>query len=738
MDKKKISRKRLSTGALAFVMVVTNALGLSGCHKNNDEHNHNQDLENPTISEENSRPAPSHDNPKLEGHTHNYGNWEAVDDFLEQRLCSCGDVEKQPHQYNTNNKYISNGDGTHLLVSVDTCLSCGHSLEKEQEENCRFTDWRYNEEKKQNERVCLDCGYVDILEHNHNWTDIIKTDDTYEYFACADCDAIKPVKHSLEKINLEDGSYLYKCQNPGCDYSYEEKVQHTHDFYLDKVDNENEYWVCSCGETQTIKHNITIISNEDGTIKYKCTNSDCNYEFIETPSHEHNYNNLIKIDDTYEYYQCSCGKMETRKHLLGEILIDDSSLDKYQRCQNPGCDYEVIVEKHKHNYDKLRTYDNLYEYWNCACGDEIKKNHNFKTEILADGSKKDVCTNPGCSYEVLIKPSHTHSYDTFVKYDDNYEYYQCSCGEISTKIHSLGVEEVDAKTHDTVRKCLNCDYQKVVKKHEHNLSFLNGDSDKETWQCIVCGEVIKKDHTYGPTEIDPNTYDEIQKCQTPNCNHILTVKKHEHSASVLLDGTGEQEVWGCPVCKENKTFKDHNLGNRRNNPDNKVNDILECLNPGCNYTKEVAHEHSYNLTSHDEDWEYYTCACGSTDRQTHNYNDGVIQDDGTYLLTCEKCGQTKSKHNHVEGTPKVEYFGADSEYCYQVSYYCNICHELVRSNPPVAHNWVEFPEDNEKMCSQCGQTKSLNSEMNIVLTYDDKEGREIPFMRLRKKGSSEK
>jgi len=71
-----------------------------------------------------------HGSEVLEEHTHSNGEWVSIDDEIEGSYCTNDGelVLTRAHQYeSTNRKVSSNGNGTHTILSVDTCVNCNHT-----------------------------------------------------------------------------------------------------------------------------------------------------------------------------------------------------------------------------------------------------------------------------------------------------------------------------------------------------------------------------------------------------------------------------------------------------------------------------------------------------------------------------------------------------------------------------------------------------------------------------------
>ncbi len=593
-------------------------------------------------------------------HEHHFENWKSMDDEQEQGLCSCGEVRTQLHHNIIKNiTNIPNQDATYNEVIEYQCTNCGHVLKKSTIKDCVFGEWKYNPETKREERTCRVSGYLETRKHEHQFGNITKVDDTYEYRSC----------------NV-------------------------------------------CNEEQKIKHQLKKTVNSDGTIIYECENPECNYYKTEQPTHYHNYDQFLRYEGEKEYWGCECGKETTKSHTLGKETIDKTTHEVVQKCTTPGCNYEKRMP-HTNHHNQFLRYEGEAEYWGCKdCGKEVTKNHTLGKETIDKVTHEVVqeCTTPGCSYEK--RTPHTNHHNQFLRYEGEIEYWEClDCGKEVTKNHTLGKETIDKKTHEVVQECTTpgCSYEKRMPHTNHHNQFLRYDGEIEYWECLDCGKEITKQHTLDQGILDKKTHEVVQKCTTPECSYEKRREHTPHQPSVFLNYVGPVENWECE-CGMTLT-KNHSLGTPYIE-EGTLDKVTKCTTVGCNYEERILHNtkdnpHVYELdrANTDEEKETWKCACGDSYTQGHRYNDGVAQPDGTYLQTCETCGETRNHHTCIKGDPEMVYIGTPTE-CYKIVYNCKICGEYVTEDAPVAHRL--YTSGGKKKCRNwgCTYTEELTSGAN--------------------------
>ena len=578
-------------------------------------------------------------------------------------------VKKHEHKYKTIRitYTVNKKNKTYIENKIKQC-SCGKTITTKKTKKCQFSSWKYNNETKKDERVCKVTGYKETRKHKHNYSKFVKNDNNYEYKKCS-CGKQKKFKHQFKKI-IKKNTITYKCKNKKCGFSYlasmknkkklnhnhvfnklqkvtskyeywkckvkgctlrknhnlktielddqiilkcqnskctYQKVKHTHKYTLNKVDSNFEYWACpSDNKQKLINHNLVNVKNQDGSTTVKCNNDGCNYSYL--IKHDHTYNKLASIDDNYEYWVCPNDNYQVKKaHTIVESL--DQNGDTLRKCSNPGCTYQKTI--HNHQTNTLASVDDNYEYWKCPKDNyQITKAHNIIKTIDKAGNTILTCSNPGCTYHKEI--AHQHEYTTFVKYDENYEYWACPYDEEQiTKNHNL-TSNLN-QDGSTTYQCSTCDYEYTTHVHKY-LTLASYDDDYEHWTC-ECEEEELRTHNLVYDHFDLSTFSENYRCTT--CDYTKNIKHVDHKYQITRTDDNYEYI-RCDICNQD-TSRLHSFPDIGEEDGCKV--TYHCTNPDCNFAKETE-QHFYQVTN------------------TVKYN-GLNPDKCyTDTYTCQNCGDS--------------------------------------------------------------------------------------------------
>lgn len=235
--------KKVTSFSLAAIMVALNALGLSSCEKNEKQDYNSDEVKEPSKIVEQDE------------HKHIYQKKESIDLYTEKQTCECGKSINEDHNYNVIKEYIPSCDNNHLVNCTFICENCHNTFTTTKSEQCNFANWVYNKETGNYERTCVNCGYVDIKDHTHNWQILKKIDENYEYYACSECGAVKPFYHKWITKEIEDGLIYQECNNKQCNYIHIDSY-HEHKFIFDSTYQDYDYYKCSCGEELAIEKDL--------------------------------------------------------------------------------------------------------------------------------------------------------------------------------------------------------------------------------------------------------------------------------------------------------------------------------------------------------------------------------------------------------------------------------------------------------------------------------------------------
>jgi hypothetical protein len=467
-------------------------------------------------------------------HQHSYGEWKSLNDELEYAECnSCGNRLTREHKYNTPVISIkTNNDGTHTIVTNETCLNCNHSKTKTETKNCNYKTT--NKYEAASDKT-----------HTHTITD-----------TCNECNHSKVVSSKEENCNFEltnsktesngDVTETYTCKATGCGNSYTKTIPykpgHTHNYVSistsivsnnNGTHNEIETKKCSCGDviTNTISGNIactfgpeTIIGNQ-----YVSACTSCGYEKTRpyVPEHKHTYEEAgTRISskgngthDIYKIEKCSdpdCGHEIETLYLEGVnctygagVPNEDNTLMTYT-CN--GCGHtktEEIKQEHTHDYIiSTRTVSNndgthdVIETKICDCGDKITTTISSGV-ACTESSQEEIKNDAGETIQIV---------------------YKCSCG------YTVRTQNVDPKpvehihTPDSgsphIRKPgNNCCYEEYYicsdpdcgqEYGTKSFGHIEGTPDKVgNVKCTECGAFIKKVEVEEDDELKPKSSDKL-------------------------------------------------------------------------------------------------------------------------------------------------------------------------------------------------------------------------------------
>ena len=72
---------------------------------------------------------------------------------------------------------------------------------------------------------------------------------------------------------------------------------------------------------------------------------------------------LKSYTNTGETWECDCGATTTKNHTLGKQKIDKTTHQVVEECQNPGCDYEKRTAHTPHTYTTFKGSAGDQENW---------------------------------------------------------------------------------------------------------------------------------------------------------------------------------------------------------------------------------------------------------------------------------------------------------------------------------------------------------------------------------------
>ena len=185
---------------------------------------------------------------------------------------------------------------------------------------------------------------------------------------------------------------------------------------------------------------------------------------------------------------------------------------------------------HVHDFGTEWKFDENYHWKACACGEISDRAEHSDS----DGDGK--CDT--CQHEIGTTPPHIHEFGSW-KNDSNYHWKECACGEISEKNNHVD------DNHD--EKCDVCGYQLP---HVHNYGTEWKFDENYHWNECSCGDVSNK-----AAHVDENG---DGKCDI--CGHdIAVVPPHNHDfGSWKTDSTHHWKQCSCGEVIDKNTHADNN------------------------------------------------------------------------------------------------------------------------------------------------------------------------------------
>ncbi len=384
------------------------------------------------------------------------------------------------------------GDGTH----IQQCFMCDDPLTEavphvdadgdEACEDCGY-DWHvhtlaesYEYDAEYHWRACTTCGTTNAIYEEHSFGAGWEHDGESHFHACV-CGAVTDVtahdytiqkfdetKHWLECVcgetnNIEahnggEATCTEKARCKTCGMEYGPLL--THDYTMQKSD-ENSHWLeCVCGETNSIQAH----SGGEATCTGKALCGTCGVEYGSALGHAYD---TLKSDGLEHWWECVCGeKSGVTAHFGGT-----AACDAHPVCETCGTLYG---ERLPHNYD-TKKFDQEWHWWECECGERFNLGEHYGDEPTCDS--QGLCY--GCDeYFGTLLP---HDYVNLNS--DNLDHWmECACGERAELIpHSGGTATCTEKA-----RCETCgaEYGKL-KDHDYATQKIDAESH---WMECTCGE----------------------------------------------------------------------------------------------------------------------------------------------------------------------------------------------------------------------------------------------------------
>ena len=162
--------------------------------------------------------------------------------------------------------------------------------------------------------------------------------------------------------DVASNSFIYTCQNAGCDYKKSE-LHTEHNYVVSGYNDDNETLSCSiCGNNQVREHNLgsPIQGSASCETIYNCTNDGCgpsrsNFVHAYKPGLAISYNGT---NDDYCYkvpYTClGCGD-SYEENVPHTIYSNSNKFGTKITCTNSNCNYSKFIPPEANAIDEVAT-----------------------------------------------------------------------------------------------------------------------------------------------------------------------------------------------------------------------------------------------------------------------------------------------------------------------------------------------------------------------------------------------
>lgn len=606
------------------------------------------------------------------------------------------DDKKHNHDWKLISKeIISLENGTHDVYRTYRCNFDGKERVLKKNYKCSYDDLKYNEATGKDEQICLECGYVLELEHEHDWV-LVKsyidsnnncTHDLVEDYKCSKEDSTDEKRKTVDCNFNEDTDINYVNNHNGthdvvessecddCHYTKEEiLVDGELCVYTWILDKEKGMYIgtCECKATKYEKQEWKIesqkfVSNNDGT-----------HKFVTVYVDNHGKH---KTDDGSE--NCNFGDYKYNK--------DTNKDDRV--CDN--CDY-IDSRKHIHNKGEL-TFDKDGEYYTCLDDPTHKvdeKPHTMKDKpeviCIPNGNRTHkVSTVLGCNtcdYKEQVELDYDEDCDFTWTLDEEKGIYTgvCKCGDTVTEKQEWTI--IDTKVESNEED----------KTHTITLTYQDQRGKKKTEVDTYSCEWELTNTTVTLKDDDYHTVKEDYGCKTDGCTNTKT-----ETNDAKHDFTDVEYEYDPADGHDKRT----------------------CATTGCGFIDSMLHEHKWGeykdftdtgATQYCDDYEH----CSGTKTHTHDFGDPYYDDNGKHQKckddNCNYVLDLKHEHNHVPGT-LINTLDPD-DYCTAIPYTCE-CGDSYTVGVD-EHAWIDLTDIGVKVCDNC------DIEVDIVKEEEASKGQE--------------
>ncbi|MBR2384256.1 MAG: InlB B-repeat-containing protein, partial [Clostridia bacterium] len=206
--------------------------------------------------------------------------------------------------------------------------------------------------------------------------------------------------------------------------------------------NETHHWYeCICGEKDSSTEEPHAGGTATCTEKALC--STCNEAYGTTLAHTYN---ILKHNETHHWYECICGEKDSsteEPHAGGTATCTEKAI-----CSTCNEAYGTTLA---HTYNILK-HNETHHWYECTCGEKDSSTEEPHAGGTATCTEKAHCSTCNEAYGTTLDHEFTE-----IKYNINYHWYECTCGEKDTTTEELHIPSAPA-TATTPQICTTCNF----------------------------------------------------------------------------------------------------------------------------------------------------------------------------------------------------------------------------------------------------------------------------------------
>ncbi len=266
--------------------------------------------------------------------------------------------------------------------------------------------------------------------------------------------------------------------------------EHIHKYSSSYSYDEQNHWrACYCGERNLESHTLqeeVVFAPSDLQVGVKRVYCECGYsqyQSIPALGHEqHSFEGEYLFDNVSHWKTCVCGEIKKEAHSLGQWVEIIPATEFAEGLRQAVCEVcgNTIQEKtskleHSHAYTGEYSFDNDNHWLTCSCGKTFAEIHTATQWTIvtpatetATGLQETVCAVCNNKYTQIIPcVKHVHAFNETEKFDNQYHWLACACGETTKAKHQFGewavITPATTSSQGEKKAICSCGYTKTAK-----------------------------------------------------------------------------------------------------------------------------------------------------------------------------------------------------------------------------------------------------------------------------------